>query len=137
MPWGIAAGIVPKNAFSENREFQTFYQYFAFHISLSLCRIGQLISLQFERIFRYWFCIRCSKPLPCRFADLGGEPLKEEISYTDIHYTKFGIIAASNASVATDATPLISAKVEMRVFCLLSRCPNSLWYKNDATPAID
>ena len=24
MPWGIAAGIVPKNAFSENREFQTF-----------------------------------------------------------------------------------------------------------------
>ena len=58
MPWGIAAGIVPKYAFSENREFQTFYQYFAFHISLSLCRIGQLISLQFERIFRYWFCIR-------------------------------------------------------------------------------
>lgn len=33
MPWGIAAGIVPKNAFSENREFQTFYQYFAFLIS--------------------------------------------------------------------------------------------------------
>jgi len=23
MPWGIAAGIVPKNAFSENREFYT------------------------------------------------------------------------------------------------------------------
>ena len=25
MPWGIAAGIVPKYAFSENREFQTFF----------------------------------------------------------------------------------------------------------------
>ena len=33
MPWGIAAGIVPKNAFSENRELQTFCQCFAFRIS--------------------------------------------------------------------------------------------------------
>ena len=33
MPWGIAAGIVSKYAFSENRELQTFCQYFAFRIS--------------------------------------------------------------------------------------------------------
>ena len=33
MPWGIAAGIVPKYAFSKNRELQTFCQCFAFRIS--------------------------------------------------------------------------------------------------------
>ena len=39
-------------------------------------------------------------------------------------YTKFGTKLASNASVATEAKPLISAKVEMRGFCLLRLCPN-------------
>ena len=32
MPLGIAAGIVPKYAFSENREFQTFCNCFVFRI---------------------------------------------------------------------------------------------------------
>lgn len=41
MPWGIAAGIVPKNAFSENREFQTFFRCFVFHISRYLFEENQ------------------------------------------------------------------------------------------------
>ena len=36
MPWGIAAGIVLKNAFSKNREFQTFFRYFVFHTPQNL-----------------------------------------------------------------------------------------------------
>ena len=38
-------------------------------------------------------------------------------------YTKFGTIVASNAYGAPYAKTLISAKVEMRVFCLLRLCP--------------
>lgn len=40
------------------------------------------------------------------------------------YYTKLGIILASNAYGAPYAKALISAKVEMRVSCLLRRCPN-------------
>ena len=40
------------------------------------------------------------------------------------YYTQFGIILASNAYGAPYAKALISAKVEMRVFCLLRLCPN-------------
>jgi len=40
------------------------------------------------------------------------------------YYTKLGIILASNAYGAPYAKALISAKVEMRVFCLLRLCPN-------------
>lgn len=39
-------------------------------------------------------------------------------------YTKFGTKLASNASVIQMRKPLISAKVEMRGFCLLRLCPN-------------
>ncbi len=40
------------------------------------------------------------------------------------YYTKLGIRVASNAYGAPYAKALISAKVEMRVFCLLRLCPN-------------
>ena len=40
------------------------------------------------------------------------------------YYTKLGIRVASNAYGAPYAKTLISAKVEMRVFCLLRLCPN-------------
>ena len=41
MPWGIAAGIVLKNAFSKNREFQTFssVSFFIF-LGISLRKSG-------------------------------------------------------------------------------------------------
>lgn len=39
-------------------------------------------------------------------------------------YTKFGKIAASNASVIHMPKPPISASVEMGDFCLLRLCPN-------------
>ena len=39
------------------------------------------------------------------------------------YYTKLGIRVASNAYGAPYAKALISAKVEMRVFCLLRLCP--------------
>ena len=41
MLWGIAAGIVPKNAFSENREFQTFSGVlFSVFLGISLRKSG-------------------------------------------------------------------------------------------------
>ena len=40
------------------------------------------------------------------------------------YYTKLGIRVASNAYGAPYAKALISAKVEMRAFCLLRLCPN-------------
>ena len=40
------------------------------------------------------------------------------------YYTKLGIRVASNAYGAPYVKTLISAKVEMRVFCLLRLCPN-------------
>ena len=40
------------------------------------------------------------------------------------YYTKLGIRVASNAYGAPYTKALISAKVEMRVFCLLRLCPN-------------
>ena len=42
MPWGIAAGIVPKNTFSKNREFKTFsgVSFFIF-LGISLRKSGE------------------------------------------------------------------------------------------------
>jgi len=41
MPWGIAAGIVPKYAISKNREFQTFFGVSLFIFpGISLKKIG-------------------------------------------------------------------------------------------------